>query len=230
MTSPTARRAMVALLVLMIALFALAWSAPSANARVPSARTQLAQLIVLANHWIDPCGDEPEELSLFMVRVNYRVVWDARTLSCAIYREARKQALDPAALAAVVWNESWFDPAADGTSGERGYWQLWPGGRKACGWGGLSWSGAQRRSQDVEAATVAAAKLIAVFVGWCRRHHRDHRRPTDPYAHYNSGFRWPRPGYSIKLWTRTQTIRLAVGNGRVTGQELAWLSRQGVQP
>jgi hypothetical protein len=150
-----------------------------------------------------------------MVRTNPACVFDAQRLSCSIYRAAKRERLDPSALAAVVWMESWYDPRARGSSGEYGYWQLWPGARRAIGWGHLSWRGAQRASMDVERATRAAAKLIGIFVRWCRARHRDHRRPTDPYAHYNTGYRWPRPGYSYKLWKRTNRIRAELGKPRL---------------
>lgn len=220
------RRSLALLMAGFIFILALACFAPKGNARPAfrSEKVQAAQLILFVIQQFHSCGDQPAKLAAFMIRVNHVVVWDAQQLACTIYREAGKRRLDPAVLAAIVWNESWFDRRSKGSSGEFGYWQIWPGARKDVGWY-VSWSQAQKRSLKIEDSTIAAAKLLARLVHWCGKRHKNHRRPTDAYAHFNTGYRWPRPGYSAKLWKRTQKIRAMLGRVTVTGEELAWLNR-----
>jgi hypothetical protein len=186
---------------------------------------------------------ETERLARFVVRVQPKAVFYARPLANNIFEQSGKHNLDPTVLAAVVWMESWFDHDARGSDYERGLWQIYPRASAL----GLFWEVARRGraipprwnrpwfkltirerqavSRDVELGTVLAVELLAVFIKHCRVKHDDHRRPTDSYAHYNSGFRWPRPGYSYKLWKRTKIIRKFLGRPVITNQEKVWLER-----
>jgi hypothetical protein len=204
------------------------------------------KLLLLLLALIQPVHSaESERLAAHIVTIQPRAVLYARPLANAIHREAARHHLDPTVLAAIVWMESWYDRRAKGSDLERGLWQIYPRAsylglywevyrrsnripsRWNRPWYKLSVATRQDITRDVEIGTVLAVELMSVFVRHCRRKHRDHRRPTDPYAHYNSGFRWPRPGYSYKLWRRTQIVRRAVGRPAVTDVERRWMERMG---
>lgn len=202
------------------------------------------KLILLVLALVQPVHSaESERLAAHIVTVQPGAVMYARPLANAIYRESAATGLDPTVVAAVVWMESWYDRNARGSDHERGLYQLYPLASHL----GLHWEYLRRSrhvprhldrpwfalsvrlrqeiTRDIDLGAALAVALMRIFVGHCRRKHRDHRRPTDSYAHYNSGFRWPRPGYSHLLWQRTQRIRRAVGGVAVTDAERAWLSR-----
>ncbi len=186
---------------------------------------------------------DAERLAAAIVRVQPRAVLYARPLAQTIIRESDRHRLDPTIVAAVVWMESWYDRRARGSDWERGLWQIYPRASHL----GLYWEVLRRErrvhplwnrpwyalsmrlrqdvTRDMELGAALATELIAVFVRHCRRRHRDHRRPTDAYAHYNSGFRWPRPGYSHQLWKRTRWIRRAMGREEITEGEKRWIHR-----
>lgn len=187
---------------------------------------------------------EQEKMAAFMVKVNYKSMFYARPLVKAIYREANRKNLDPTVLAAIVWNESWFDKAAKGSSHERGLWQIWPWASPALdiGWAELRsmkmidgfpnkpWKALPLRTRheaslDIDIGTYLAVTLIAALRSYCLRKRHDRRRPTDSYAHYNVGYRYPRPGYAHQLWKRTKIIRRAIGRPAVTVGEDAWMNR-----
>lgn len=186
---------------------------------------------------------ETEALARFVVRVQPKAVLYARPLANRIFAEAKAAKLDPTVLAAIVWMESWYDRRARGSDHERGLWQIYPpASRLKARWAELRqqkavpkrwdrpWSRMPMRTRqavarDLRLGTALAVDLIVVFVRHCRANHRDHRRPTDAYAHYNSGFAWPRLGYSYQLWRRTRIIRRAIGRPAVTDAEQAWMGR-----
>src|SRR6185295_720969 len=68
--------------------------------------------------WVGEAGDElPAGVWQILYPLNYTDVIVAR---------ARQEAIDPALVAALIWQESAFDPTAVSTAGARGLMQILP--------------------------------------------------------------------------------------------------------
>jgi hypothetical protein len=176
-----------------------------------------------------------ERLAKFIVSKQRRAKPYARELAVAIIREARRNRIPAAALAAIGWCESWWWRKVRGTSHEYGIWQIWPYGKAvAQEWDKLRAQGRTQGHQDapwkrmgyrgrravlatIALSTALAARLAARLVRWCRaRGHvvkrrrltgsRGHRYPIDRFAHYNSGRAWPKPVYFYRLRRRYRIL------------------------
>ena len=207
-------------------------------------------LIYVVLFFIQPLDTaEQEKMAKYMVQKNKRAMFTARPLVKAIYREADRKGLDPTVLAAIVWNESWFYVGTKGSSKERGVWQIWPwaspaldigwaelrkrkltAGIRDVPWKSLSLKERWEASMDIDIGTHLAVTIISMLRKYCLRKKHDRKRPTDSYAHYNTGYRYPRSMYSYKLWHRTKRIRRAIGRTEVTLAEDAWMNRMVVTP
>jgi len=178
-----------------------------------------------------------------MVTTNSKAMFTARPLTRAIYREAEAKGLDPTILAAMVWEESWYQLGVKGSSYESGLWQVWPWAsaltvaweelRKAKRIGDfpdVDWKKIPLRTRwkitsDIEIGTYLATNLIKIFRDYCLKKKHDHRRPTDPYAHYNTGYTHPRSGYMLNLWKRTRLIRVRIGRPEFTESDYKFYNR-----
>jgi len=187
---------------------------------------------------------EQERLSAFMVKVNPDSAFIVRPLVKAIYREAEAKGLDPTVLAAMAWAESWYNPTVKGKSYEAGVWQVWPWASPSLDfawyelvkqkrikrfpsvpWSRLSLKDRWKASTDIEIGTYLATNLIKTFRDYCIRKKHDRKRPTDSYAHYNTGFRRPRAGYAFQLWQRTKLIRRRIGRPEFTQNDHMFYGR-----
>ena len=183
---------------------------------------------------------EQEKMAAHFVKVNKKSIFYARPLVKEIYKQSKRTGIDPTVLAAIAWNESWFDKDATGDSHEKGIWQIWPwvsilgsswaAIRRSGLIGNVPWSRFILRDRqdlisDLEVGTWFAADILVVVSSYCVARKHDHRRPTDKNAHYNSGYKYPRPGYSRFLWDRVRVIRKVIGRSGITSKENAWLNR-----
>lgn len=84
----------------------------------------------------------------------------ARPYRDSIKRHAKAAGVPAPVLAALIWQESRFNPSAVGTSGERGLGQLLPGAASDIG---ASWSELSD-SQNIEAQVSAAARFLALQI------------------------------------------------------------------
>jgi hypothetical protein len=187
---------------------------------------------------------EQEKMAAHLIKVNKKSFLYARPLVKEIYKQSKRTGIDPTVFAAIAWNESWFDKDATGDSHEKGIWQIWPwvgflpqawaflrrkgvvvNGVRSVSWGRLSLKDRQYLIADLEVGTWFAADILSNVSSYCVLKKHDHRRPTDKYAHYNSGYKYPRPGYSRALWNRVRIMRAVIGRPRVTAKENAWLNR-----
>lgn len=183
-------------------------------------------------------------MAAFMVKVNPDSAFVVRPLVRAIYREAEAKDLDPTVLAAMAWAESWYNPKVKGTSWEAGIFQVWPWaspgldnawfklvqqkrtkGFRKVPWSRLSLKERWEVIRDIDIGTFLATDLIQIFVQYCITKKHDRKYPTNSYAHYNSGFRYPRPGYAFQLWRRTKLIRRRIGRPDLTPMDHMFFNR-----
>jgi soluble lytic murein transglycosylase-like protein len=82
----------------------------------------------------------------------------ARPLRPVILRQAKAAGVPPSLLAALLWQESGFNPAAKGAAGERGLGQLMPAAVADIG---ASWSEISDPA-NVEAQIAASARFLAL--------------------------------------------------------------------
>lgn len=188
---------------------------------------------------------EQEKMAMFMVKKNKVSLLYARPLVRAIYREAERKDLDPTVLAAMVWSESWFDTETEGTSGERGVWQIWPWASPAIdiGWDQLRkmeligdfpdkpWKKIPLKIRrvilkNIDIGSYLAVTLVSMLRTHCIRKEHIRRHPTDTYAHFNSGYRAPKRNYANTLWRYTKVVRRVIGRPEVTSAEIAWMKRR----
>ena len=196
-------------LILLAALIPIAPGAPAAagGSTAPAPTSQAAKL------------------ARYIVRVNPKARPTASKLARAILREAKRFRLDPALLAAIAHNESWFDVRARGRSFEYGAFQLWwrasylgPAwaqlrttlgslpGYPDVGWSKLGRKLQIRACRDPDLSAFLAGHLLAYHMRRCRS--RDRYRCA---AAYNSGnWRKVRRGYRAKLRYRALRIRRAM--------------------
>jgi soluble lytic murein transglycosylase-like protein len=166
------------------------------------------------------------KLTAYIVRVNPKARPTAAKLARAILREAKRFRLDPALLAAIAHNESWFDVRARGKSYEYGAFQLWwrasylgPAWTQLRatlgslpGYPDVGWSKLGRRLQiracrDPDLSAYLAAYLLAYHMRRCPRRLGRYRCA----AAYNSGnWRKVRRAYRYKLRRWARAIRQAL--------------------
>ena len=202
-------------------------------------------LLFVILYFVQPLDTvEQEKMAAYMVQINPKAVLIVRPLVKAIYQESAANSLDPTVLAAIAWNETWFYIETKGKDRERGVWQIWPWASPALdiaweqlriqkrikslpdmSWKRLRLEDRWKASIDIEIGTYLAASVIAKFRGWCLRKEHNRKRPTDTYAHYNTGYKRPRSGYSWLLWKRTRLFRKAIGRPEITEMERAFRSR-----
>lgn len=162
----------------------------------------------------------------------------AHRLAERIMIEARLNRIDVATFVAIAWIESRFWWKVHGTSNEYGVWQVWPYGsavrqewdrlRKAGQigtfpdrpWRLLSYPMRQKILQNVNTGTALAARILRQLLAWCKTRHKAypaqaggsmrHLTWIDRYAHYNSGYKWPKQAYLRQLRDRTLKVQAAL--------------------
>jgi hypothetical protein len=172
-----------------------------------------------------PARTRAGRLAAYIVRIHHKADGYAERLAGAILDASRRYRLDPRLLAAICWNESWFQLEVAGSSGERGPWQImrgvsiissaWDDLLQAMyglpdypdveDWRDLSRADQTRALEDPVLATYMAAFIMA----W----HRDRcKYPSTArcYARYNSGGPKIRWGYAKALGRRAANVRRAI--------------------
>ncbi|MCP4573306.1 MAG: transglycosylase SLT domain-containing protein [bacterium] len=163
-------------------------------------------------------------LATYIVKINPKAEDYADRLAGAILDASHRYQVDPNLLAAICWNESYFQLEAPGSSGERGPWQImrmvglmsgaWNDLVQAmyglpdfpdADWDGLSREDQTRALRDPVLATYMAAFLMAWHKGRC-----DYPTTARCYARYNSGGPQIRWGYARALGRRAANVRRAV--------------------
>jgi hypothetical protein len=164
-------------------------------------------------------------LAAYITRINPKAEDYADRLAGAILDAARRHGVDPHLLAAICWNESYFQLEAPGSSGERGPWQIMRGVGLVSGawndliqamyglpdypdvedWRDLSRADQTRALRDPVLGTYLAAFLVAWHQDRC-----DKPRTARCYARYNSGGPKVRRGYVWALRRRARHVRKAV--------------------
>jgi hypothetical protein len=163
-------------------------------------------------------------LSTYIVRINPKAADYSERLAGAILGASRRHGLDPHLMAAICWSESYFQLEVDGSSGERGPWQLlrrldilqgaWNDTVAAfhglpdypdAFWAELPVDDRLRALEDPVLSTYMAAVLVAWHRTRC-----DYPTTATCYARYNSGGPRVRWGYVKALSRRAAHVRRAV--------------------
>jgi hypothetical protein len=175
------------------------------------------------------------KLTAYILKKQKRAKPYAHRLAERIVIEARRNRIPVAVFVSIAQTESWFWWKVRGTSHEFGVWQIWPYSKAVAQewaklrkagrigtlpdkpWRKLGYKDRQRVLQDIDAGTALAAQILRRLVRWCTARHkihrerllgsRRHRTWTDRYAHYNSGYKWPKPGYYYQLRRYNATIQ-----------------------
>ncbi len=102
--------------------------AENARAELQAAKSRLQALSAFAADQELSDFKEAEQIGLGRLMKDSTALWggDRRRVMAAIVREARRNGLDPALVAAVILVESHFDPFAVSSVGARGLMQLMP--------------------------------------------------------------------------------------------------------
>jgi soluble lytic murein transglycosylase len=175
-----------------------------ALSRFDDARRQLAVAVAQDNRWYDRAvfslgRDKPEELRLYTLR--FPLDYEA-----AIRREAARNRLDPAFVAAEIRAESVFNPRARSPADARGLMQILP----ATGAGiarrlGRPWGGPE--------SLYDPDTNIALGTAYLRQRLDEHGAAYFAIAAYNAGpaplARWKsqRPGMDPDFWIETISYR-----------------------
>ncbi len=168
--------------------------------RFDDTQRRLAVEVAQDNSWYDRAvfalGSKPEELRLYELR--FPLHHDQ-----TIRREAAKNSLDPAWVAAEIRAESVFDPHAHSAANAMGLMQLLPGtGMAVARRLGLPWSGADSLYEPDTNITLGTAYLRQLL-------DKDGGQPYFAIAGYNAGpaplARWQaqRPGMDPDFWIET---------------------------
>jgi soluble lytic murein transglycosylase len=172
----------------------------NALGRFDDTQRRLAVEVAQDNGWFDRAvfalGSKPEELRLYELR--FPLHHDQ-----TIRREAAKNALDPAWIAAEIRAESVFNPRAHSAANAMGLMQLLPGtGMAVARRLGLPWSGADSLYDPDTNITLGTAYLRQLL-------DKDGGKPYFAIAGYNAGpaplARWQaqRPGMDPDFWIET---------------------------
>lgn len=160
---------------------------------------RMAVEVAQDNGWFDRAvfslGKQPGELQLYTLR--FPLHHDA-----TIRREAKKNALDPAWIAAEIRAESIFNPAARSPANARGLMQVLPGtGAAVASRQGIAYDGAP--------SLYDADTNIAIGTAYLRELLDKYGAPYVTIAAYNAGptptARWQsqRPGFDPDIWIET---------------------------
>jgi soluble lytic murein transglycosylase len=175
-----------------------------ALSRFDDARRQLAVAIAQDNRWYDRAvfslgRDRPEELRLYTLRFPLHH-------EHLIRREAARNRLDPAFVAAEIRAESVFNPAARSSADARGLMQVLPStGAAVARRLGLAWNG--------PASLYNPETNIVLGTAYLRQMLDEHGAPYFAIAGYNAGpvplGRWKsqRPGMDPDFWIETISYR-----------------------
>jgi soluble lytic murein transglycosylase len=168
--------------------------------RFDDTQRRLAVEVAQDNGWFDRAvfalGRKPEELRLYQLRFPLHH-------EQAIRREAAKNALDPAWVAAEIRAESVFNPVAHSAANAMGLMQLLPGtGMAVARRLGIPWAGADSLYDPETNITLGTAYLRQLL-------DKDGGQPYFAIAGYNAGpaplARWQsqRPGMDPDFWIET---------------------------
>lgn len=179
-----------------------AWAVREWNdalSRFDDAQRRIAVEVAQEHGWFDRgvfgLGKSPDENRLYTLRfpIHHADV---------IQREARRNGLDPAWVAAEIRAESVFNPRARSPADARGLMQVLPSTAAAVARRlGMAWSGAERL-YDPETN-------IALGTAYLREKEEMYGKPYVAIAAYNAGptptSRWlaQRPGHDADLWIET---------------------------
>jgi soluble lytic murein transglycosylase len=175
-----------------------------ALSRFDDARRQLAVAVAQDNRWYDRAvfslgRDKPEELRLYTLR--FPLDYEA-----AIRREAARNRLDPAFVAAEIRAESVFNPRARSPADARGLMQILP----------ATWAGIARRlgrPWGGPESLYDPDTNIALGTAYLRQRLDEHGAAYFAIAAYNAGpaplARWKsqRPGMDPDFWIETISYR-----------------------
>ena len=146
-----------------------------------------------------PEPTQAEKLAGYIVTIYHGADSYAPELAERIIYEAEHFGLDVALLAAIAYNESWYQLSAKGTSGERGLWQVLPDSD----WRKMSRADQRHWTRHIVISTWRAASIVAHHAARCGH-------SAACYCHYQSGYAKCRRSYSGALTTRSRAIRKAI--------------------